>query len=284
MSNNLRNTVATQQAQQAGQAVSIGQFLHDMTPQIALALPKGMDADRIYRIALTVIRKEPKFLQCNRDSLAGALLTASSFGLEVGNDEAYLVPFGKECTLIIGYQGLAKLFWQHPLASLLSAEVVYEKDDFSYQKGLDPFLRHTPSMDEDRGKIRCYYAAAKLSTGASSFLVLTPPEIKELRAGKVGPDSRFKGGDPQHWMEKKTCIRQLVKLLPKSSQFAQAIEADEKPGHELYQELVKERKILEAAPAHDPAPADVDTSTGEVTETYASVDVDEQEPPEREWK
>src|SRR5258708_3628482 len=100
-----------------------------------------MNADRMARLALTVLRKTPKLANCTAESFAGSLLTAASLGLEPGNGEAYLVPYGKECQLIIGYQGFAKLFWQHPMAAHLDAQAVYANDDFDYAYGLDPFLR-----------------------------------------------------------------------------------------------------------------------------------------------
>jgi len=282
MSTNLRNTVATQQTRQENAPVSIATFIQQMQPEIARALPAHLDANRISRIILTVVHKTPKLMDCTRDSFAGAILTAASLGLEVGNGEAYLVPYGKECQFIPGYLGLAKLFWQHPLAKHLDAQPVYELDDFDYAYGLDPFLRHKPSAEVERGQIICYYAVAKLTTGASAFVVLTPAQIKELRKGAEGPSGKI--ADPMHWMERKTCIRQLTKLLPKSSDFSHAIEADEQPGRQLYKDMVVERKVLEATPASDPAPAGVDTSTGEVPPDYEPMgDVPVQDTPEEPW-
>jgi recombination protein RecT len=189
------------------------------------ALPKHMDADRLARLALTVVRQsdieahkarkpENSLARCTPESFAGALLTAAALGLEPGvNQEAYLVPYKGECTLIVGYQGFAKLFWQHPLAKHLDAHAVHAKDDFDYAYGLAQYLRHKPAKGE-RGKITHYYAVAELSTGASAFVVLTADEVKKLRGGKVGPSGNIP--DPMHWMERKTALRQLVKLLPKS--------------------------------------------------------------------
>src|ERR1035437_3927959 len=100
MSTNLRNAVATQQAQHANAPVSIATFIKDMQPEIARALPVHLDADRMARIILTVVRKTPKLMECTRDSFAGAILTGASLGLDFGNGEAYLVPYGKECSFI----------------------------------------------------------------------------------------------------------------------------------------------------------------------------------------
>lgn len=222
------------------QQPTIAQFIGQLQPEIARALPKHMDADRVARIALTIVRQSEiearkrggaSLADCTPGSFAGALLTAAALGLEPGvNNECYLVPYKGECTLIVGYQGFAKLFWQHPLAKHLDAHAVHENDDFDYAYGLTQYLRHKPARG-DRGKVTDYYAVAELSTGASAFVVLSAREVKDLRGGKVGPSGQIP--DPQHWMERKTVLRQLVKLLPKSANLSAALAVDEQPGSTL---------------------------------------------------
>lgn len=221
---------------------TIPQFIAKLQPEISRALPKHMDGDRIARLALTVVRQSDlearkagkpgnSLMNCTVDSFAGALLTAAALGLEPGvNNEAYLVPYKGECTLIVGYQGYAKLFWQHPLAKHLDAHAVHENDEFDYAYGLAQYLRHKPARS-NRGKITHYYAVAELSTGASAFVVLSAEEVKALRGGKVGPSGNI--ADPQHWMERKTALRQLIKLLPKSANLIAATAVDEHKGSTL---------------------------------------------------
>lgn len=233
-------------------APTIAQVITQMQGEIARALPKHMDADRMARLALTVVRRTPKLAECTPASFAGALLTASALGLEPGvNDEVYLVPYRDknrgvtECQLIIGYKGMTKLFYQHPMAKHIDAQVVYERDEFDYQYGTNPYLVHKPARG-DRGAVECYYAVASLSNGATAVVVLSPEDVKELRQGKVGPDPRFKGGDPMHWMQRKTAIRQLVKILPKSTTLAAAAEADERTGTDLRRNPVAEIEATQA--------------------------------------
>lgn len=233
---------------------TVGQFIQSMRREIARALPKGMDADRVARLALTVVRQDRNLQSCKPESFAGALLTAAALGLEPGvNQEAYLVAYRNECTLIVGYQGYAKLFYQHPLAKSLDAQAVHENDQFSYRYGTNPDLTHIPTSG-DRGKVTHYYAVASLTSGASHFVVLTADEVKALRNGQVGT----KGvPDPQHWMERKTAIRQLIKLLPKSTQLAAAAAADEQTGTVLTERTVATTISDGSVPALPPADAEV---------------------------
>ncbi|MEU4967834.1 recombinase RecT [Streptomyces smyrnaeus] len=205
-----------------GQAPNLQQQIERMRPEIARALPKHMDADRVARIALTTLRRTPKLGECSPESFLGALMTCSQLGVEPGGPtgEAYLVPFKGEVTFVLGYKGMAKLFWQSPMAKSLSAQVVYEGDHFDYEYGLDQKLVHRPALT-GRGKPIAYYAVATTTTGGSAFVVLSPEDVEKHRK-----HSAFPNGGPwkDHYeaMAKKTCVRELFKLLPVSVELAQA--------------------------------------------------------------
>ena len=267
-------TSALDRVGQQKAAPTVLEYIGRLVPEIQRALPRGMDGDRIARLAMTVLRTDQQaavkrgkpqeaLVNCNPYSFAGALLTAAALGLEIGTGEAHLVAYKGECTFIPDYKGLAKLYWQHPLARHLDAQVVYARDDFDYAYGLDPFLRHKPARG-DRGPIEAYYAVAALSTDAKAFVVLTPDECKALRGGKVGPAANFKGGDPMHWMERKTVLKQLFKLLPKSTTLQQALAADERTGSELHQQRAFENAAEPSAITAGTTEAAVDVATGEV--------------------
>lgn len=216
---------------------SLETFVDGMKPMIAQALPRHLNGDRMARLALTVVRQSVRtakpgksLAECAPESFVGSLLTAAALGLEPGiNGEAYLVPYRNECTLIVGYQGFAKLFWQHPLAHHLDAQAVHERDEFDYHYGARPDLVHKPYRGADgRGKITHYWAAASTTSGGVSFVVLTAEEVKRLRGGKEGPSGDIP--DPMHWMERKTPLRQLFKLIPKTPTMGAALAVDEQSG------------------------------------------------------
>ena len=127
---------------------------------------------------------------------------------------------------MIGYQGVTKLFWQHPLAKRLAAEYVCEHDEFDYDKGLELKLHHRPATG-DRGPVVAYYAIAELTTGALALDVFTPEQIKKLRGGKVGTSGI---DDPEHWMERKTALKQVLKLMPRASELSATLRIDEQMG------------------------------------------------------
>ncbi|MFF4738802.1 recombinase RecT [Streptomyces sp. NPDC001262] len=247
MSTNLAERVATrarshspahQTANRPAQPASLVQFVEAMRPQIERALPAHLGgADRIARIALTELRRVEHLAECTQDSFAGALMTCSALGLEPGgvSGEAYLLPFwnkkirGYEVQLVIGYQGMIKLFWQHPLAAGLDTHTVYEGDEFEYEYGLEPRLTHRPARGSAKGQPTHYYAVARLANGGSAFVVLDVEDVEDVEAIRKRSKSRDFGPWSTDYdaMARKTCIRQLFKLLPKSAELARAVAHDE---------------------------------------------------------
>lgn len=232
---------------------TVARMIQSLVPEISRAVPKGMDGDRLARLALTTLRKTPKLAQCTPESFAGSLMTAAGLGMEPNTPtgECYLVPYEDkqrrvvEAQLIIGYQGFTKLFYQHPLAASIDAQAVFERDEFDYAYGSAPYLTHKPAREPvDRGEIIYYYAVATLTNGGGKFVVLTPDEVKALRSGREGPSGKI--ADPQRWMERKTAVRQLLKLLPRSTELNRALAVDEQVGSALRVEQVQEARELPA--------------------------------------
>jgi recombination protein RecT len=257
-------TMTVQQHQnQPPQQLSVAQTITHFSPMIAEALPATITPERFTRLALTTLRKDPALQRCKPESFVGALLTSAALGLEPGvNGESYLVAYKGECTLIVGYQGIAKMFWQHPMAARLSAEYVCANDHFEYRKGTNQFIDHRPAA-KDRGPVVAYYAIVGLTNGAEWFDVFTPTQIAALR----GPVRKGGIADPEHWMERKTALKQVLKLAPKATVLHQVQAVDEKPGS-IRAALTVSAATEQTAPQQD-APADeapegVNPDTGEM--------------------
>lgn len=214
--------------------------LERMKGEIAKVLPAYINPERMVRIATSAIRKNPDLAECSALSLGGAVLMASTLGLEVNTPtgEAYLIPRTEkgvmEATLQVGYQGWLQLWWQHPRAEALDAVAVYPGDEFSWQRGTDPRIRHIehPELREEGAEPTHYYATATLiGSSRLAFEVLTAEQVRTIRGGKVGPQGKI--ADPQRWMERKVPLRQLLKRMPKSATAALAVNSDDRSGREL---------------------------------------------------
>jgi recombination protein RecT len=204
-------------------------------PQIEMALPKHVSIDRMLRVAMTAIQRNPKLLECTQVSLLASIMQSAQLGLETDGvlGEAHLVPFGKQVQFIPGYKGLMKLARNSREISTIFASEVYQKDLFSFAYGLDPKLDHIPNNQEDPGPIIAFYAVSKLKDGGSQFVVMWRRQVDGIRDKSPGyiAARKFKLQTPwdTHYPEmgKKTVIRRLCKYLPSSAELQQAIALDE---------------------------------------------------------
>ena len=200
-----------------------------MKSQFAAALPKHMTPERMARIVTTEIRKTPALVNCEQGSFLGAVIQCAQLGLEPGNSlgHAYILPYGKQAQLIIGYKGMIDLARRSGQIISISARVVRDGDFFEYEFGLDESLAHRPAEDGSEGEITHVYAVARLKDGGRQFEVMSKAQViavqNQSKAGKSGPWV-------SHWeeMAKKTVIRRLFKYLPVSVEIQRAVMLDEK--------------------------------------------------------
>jgi recombination protein RecT len=234
---NARETATRAQSNSAAVAVRnlgpIDRMASDvkkMEGEFARALPAvGISADRFARLAVTVLRQNSKELaQCTPGSVLGALVTAAQLGLEPGGPlgQCYLIRYGTECTFVMGYKGYISLARRSGEIESLIARVVYEKDEFSVQYGLEDKLTHVPYMDGEPGRAVRYYAVAKYVGGGHSFVVLSRAAVEKLRnAGRSANSPAWR-----NWYDEMACakaVKQLAKWMPLTTEFARAVANDE---------------------------------------------------------
>jgi recombination protein RecT len=267
--------------------------------EIARALPKHIDPDRMARIALTAFRQTPLLAECEPRSVFAAVIQSSQLGLEVGlMGEAHLVPFGKskkvgkewvksyECQLIPGYQGLVKLARNSGLVKDIYAHEVRVKDKFELTLGLDRDLLHEPleengfpASDEQRGDVTGFYAVAEYKDGSKTFIAMSVHEVNRIRNKSSGyvaacqAAEKYKKPNNSPWvtdyvaMGKKTAIRALCKLMPKSPELATALSLDE--ASERGRQGLDTKEVIEGtwAPIYEPEQPDGDGDEAEAATT-----------------
>ena len=210
--------------------VQFRDYLEKGKAQIANALPKHLNADRMIRLACTEFSKNPALQKCDAVSVFGAIIQASQLGLEIGvMGQAYLVPFknkqtGKtEATFIPGYKGLISLARRSGEVSSIETHIVYDNDEFDLQLGMDTAIKHKPYLDGARGNPKLVYGVAKFKDGGHHFEWMTIADVHKIR-------SRSKSSSSGPWvsdyeqMVRKTLIRRMMHYLPMSIELAAAID------------------------------------------------------------
>lgn len=198
----------------------------------------GMSKDEFLVSAFSAIKKSPKLLMCNVESLFGAILLSAEMKLKFNTPDghAYIIPYGKEANFQIGYKGLIELMYRSSRVRRIVAEPVFAKDEFRYSLGLNPALHHVPYMGLDgRGDLIATYCVVQLKDADPVFTVVNKSEldaVKNLSKAKDKVDSPYNSGtDVHHWMEIKVAIKKVAKLIPKSDDMGiidKAVEIDSK--------------------------------------------------------
>lgn len=203
--------------------MTIFQVLSDnnVTKKLIELMPDHVaDKNRLIRIFLSEIRRNPQLMNVDPASMLKVLAQASYIGLEISSltGKAYIVPFKNEATLIIGYKGYISLAMRSKKISNIFASSVHEGDIFDVSLGCYPKITHIPNYKK-RGDAFCYYAIAFFNDGKTRFEVMTKDEIEKIRdnidAYKYAKEKGRKTPWVTHFdeMAKKTVIRRLFKYL-----------------------------------------------------------------------
>lgn len=192
-----------------------------------MAVPKAVTPERMARIAMTAVTKNPKLGLCSPSSFFGALMTSAQLGLEVNTPlgQAYLIPYngkrGMECQFQIGYQGILDLAYRTGKFRRIKAVVVHAGDEFTYSYGLNAVLTHVPKTIDKPTHV---YALYELLNGGIDFEVWTWEQViahaKRYSQSFHKADSSWQTAPEE--MAKKTVLKALLKYAPKSVEFAQS--------------------------------------------------------------
>jgi len=204
----------------------LSNFLDKMKPQMALALPKHLTADRMARLALTAFSTTPKLRRCTPQSIAGSLMTAAQLGLEpnVGG-QGYLVPYKETCTFVPGWRGLVDLVNRSGRATVWTG-AVRAGDEFDYQLGDGPYVRHKPGEADDDMPFTHVYAVGRVRDAQMPVIeVWTRAKVEKhlRRFNRVGDEHYARSGENNFEMYgRKVALLQVLKYMPSSIELEKA--------------------------------------------------------------
>ena len=225
-------------------SMSIADLIKAMEPEIKRALPEVITPERFTRMALSALNTTPKLQECTQMSFLAALMNAAQLGLEPNTPlgQAYLIPYNNkgtmECQFQIGYKGLIDLSYRNPQMQMISAQTVYENDEFEYELGLNPRLEHRPTLGE-RGEIRLFYGFFKLENGGFGFEVMSKTAMDEFaKEYSKGFDSAYSPWKTSYEnMAKKTVLKRALKYAPIKTDFRKVLSTDETVKKEIGEDM-----------------------------------------------
>lgn len=217
------STVSTGQGRENPVAV-FSRFMDKFKPQMALALPKHLTADRMARLALTQFSTNVALQSCTPQSIAASIMTASILGLEPGvNGQGYLIPYKAQCTFVPGWKGLVDIANRSGRVSVWTG-AVFQGDQFDYALGDTPFVRHQPGDEDDPAKMTHVYAIGRVN--GSNWPVIEVWSMRKIwkhrdQYNKVG--QRHYSFRDQEMYARKVPLLQVLKYMPASIELSNAL-------------------------------------------------------------
>ncbi|MCK5652780.1 MAG: recombinase RecT [Gemmatimonadetes bacterium] len=218
-------------------------------------------------VALANIQREPKLLQCNRESIRDSLLEAAQIDLCPGGalGQAFLIPYGRECQFQVGYKGLAEIVQREGAVKKVWANVVYQDEidegkfvvrsgsEHSLYHDRDPFREDPASWEELLNAGLCgAYACAELHNGAVNFETVGMDPLRRAKAMSSSPAWKKWATE----MVKKFPLKRLCKRLPKTLHIEQWAAIDERHGKRDAIPLRDPQKVSNAVQLADDALGD----------------------------
>lgn len=209
----------------AAKPVESGLVLHGMLERRLDRLTSALEgtnisAERFMEGVVQTVAKNNDLLKCTRESVLMACLESAQIGLEPTGvlNQAWLVPYKTTARLMIGYGGYITLLDRSRSYDFIEAVLVYENDEFWYERGTNPHITHVPAPDSERGHFGHkngggYWVAWKKGSSRPQWDVMSWDELEKRRKVSKRAEADMWQAWPEE-MYRKTILRWGMKQMP----------------------------------------------------------------------
>jgi recombination protein RecT len=227
----LSGKIATKQVAQKSNP-TIRDLVQAQQAAIETQLAGALNSAAFVRAAISTIASSTQLQQATPASVLGGIMLAAQLKLEIGPalGHFYLTPrkVGGQmtCLPLIGYQGYIELAYRSGRIEKIETFLVRNGDKFDHGANSERgrFFDWNPADYEETREWTGVVAMAKIK-GAGTVWAYLPREKVEARRPSYWASTPWKTNPEE--MARKTGIRALAPYLPKSTELAKAIEADE---------------------------------------------------------
>ena len=188
----------------------------------------SFNLQRTYEVAAAEVQKNKRLQECSIESILESIKQACYLGLEPSSvtGEAYLVPYGNRCTLVIGYKGQLELMYRGGHVISVWAYPIYESDlpNVDIQLGTNPQVKHSPTLGATRGELVAVYACAEIPNSSQiKFDFMTREECDRIRSKSAGAHSK---SHPWNTDYEAMCLKSVIKKMSKTISKKQNVHAE----------------------------------------------------------
>jgi len=218
------------QAQVARAQPTIRDLVQAQQSAIEVQLAGTVNSGAFVRAAISEISKSPQLQQATPQSVLGSIMLAAQLKLEIGSalGQFYLTPrkdAGKQiCLPIIGYQGFIELAYRSGRIDAIETLLIREGDAFNYwadSSGGLQFDWKPVDHDETRSWVGAI-GVAHIKGGGRPVWAYLPRDKVLARRPRYWESGPWKTNEEE--MARKTIVRAMAPYLPKSTEFARAVE------------------------------------------------------------
>lgn len=156
---------------------------------------KYLTPERMLSLCINAVKKTPLLMECDPQSVMGAMMASASLGLEPNTpqQQAFLIPYKRrvkqgnewvsvyDCQFQIGARGFVTLAYRSPEIKFMTAEAIHEGDLWENEVGSKSFLRYSKTLN-DRGGLRGAFSYVRFTGGDEGACVLPLDEILKIRS------------------------------------------------------------------------------------------------------
>lgn len=207
-------------------------------------------------------KNKSAYEKCSPVSMLSCMLTCAKYGILPDGRNAYLIPYGDECTLQFDYKGLVHVVIRDGVAKKVYAEVVCANDKFVFRNG----KVELHEIGFPRGDVIGAYCAITLPDGETQYEIIDREDIDRIKScsrGSSSPSSPWNRFFKE--MAKKTVFRRATKWLKLSPDVMDAISDDDSeydfghPSSEQHKQVIFQRPTAElTAPVQDETKTSLD--------------------------
>lgn len=189
-----------------------------LAPRLTEALAGRMPVDRLIRTVMVSVERLPQLMECDRQSLFNAAMSAAVLGLEVDGvtGQAYILPFKGKAQLVIGYRGMNTLAARSGFT--ITGGVVKDGDEFDFELGDRAFVRHKPRLSNPERRVVAAWAVASAPNRTPIVSVLSLDDILAIKNRSPGAKRSDSPWNDAHIgfpaMAEKSAKRRLARSMP----------------------------------------------------------------------
>ena len=212
--------------------MSLGELMH--SPAVIGKLNEVWSspqmANSFMSSVISVANGNPQLRRAQPMSIIGAAMVAATMQLQVVPTlgQAYLIPYGTQCQLQVGYLGILQLCQRSGQFKKILAAPVHEGEYISGDEFDEDYIFDKKQRKSD--KVIGYMAKFELLNG---FTKVTYWDVDKVKAHASKFSQAFRAGYNSPWksdfdaMAMKTVLKSILKFAPKSIEMQKAMTFDQ---------------------------------------------------------